>query len=86
MYPKSQLKTDANYYKKTIAKNTSTLMGLRKMLTNVNNKMQQQRRQTQGEEFDIDAITDLYVDVHSGRTPSIKFIFRKEKKTKICRF
>jgi len=82
VYPKTQLKTDADYYKNTIAKNASTLMGLRKMLTNVNNKMQQQRRQTQGEEFDIDAITDLFVDVHSKRTPSENIYVSNRKKDK----
>jgi nitric oxide reductase NorD protein len=82
VYPKSQQKTDSDYYKKTIIKNASTLMGLRKMLTNVNNKMQQQKRQTQGDEFDIDAITDLYVDVHSGHTPSDKIYVSNRKKEK----
>ena len=82
VYPKSQQKTDAAYYKKTIAKNTSTLLGLRKMLTNVNNKMQQQKRQIQGDEFDIDAITDLYIDVHSKRTPSEKVYVSNRKKEK----
>jgi len=82
VYPKSQQKTDLDYYKKTITKNASTLMGLRKMLTNVNNKMQQQKRQTQGDEFDIDAITDLYVDVHSRRTPSDKIYISNRKKDK----
>ena len=82
VYPKSQLKSDTEYYKKTLIKNASTLMGLRKMLTNVNNKMQQQKRQTQGDEFDIDAITDLYVDVHSRRTPSDKIYISNRKKEK----
>lgn len=82
VYPKLQQKTDADYYKNTITKNASTLLGLRKMLTNVNNKMQQQKRQTQGEEFDIDAITDLYVDVHSKRTPSEKVYISNRKKEK----
>lgn len=82
VYPKSQLKTDSDYYKKTITKNASTLIGLRKMLTNVNNKMQQQKRQVQGDEFDIDAITDLYVDVHSKRTPSENIYISKRKKEK----
>lgn len=82
VYPKLQLKTDAEYYQNTIVKNLSTLMGLRKMLTHVNNKMQQQKRQTQGDEFDIDAITDLYVDVHSRRTPSEKIYISNQKKEK----
>ena len=42
VYPKTQLKTDTSYYKKTLNENRSTLVGLRKMLTTVNNKYQQQ--------------------------------------------
>ena len=82
VYPKSLLKNDVNYYLKTIKDNTSTLLNLRKMLTSFNNKYQQQKRQTQGEEFDIDAITDLFVDVNSGHTPSEKVYLSKRKKEK----
>jgi len=82
VYPKTQLKTDVNYYKNTISKNSSTLINLRKILTNLNNKIQQQKRQSQGEEFDIDAITDLYVDVHSKKTPSDKIYLSNRKKEK----
>lgn len=82
VYPKTQLKQNAAYYKETLNTNRATLMGLRKMLTNVNNKYQQQRRQTQGDEFDIDAITDLFIDVHSGHTPSEKIYLSKRKKEK----
>jgi len=82
LYPKNISETDVSYYKKTLKDNASTLMGLRKMLTNVNNKYQQQRRQTQGEEFDIDAITDLYIDIHSGHTPSENIYLSKRKKEK----
>lgn len=82
VYPKSIKESNVDYYKKTIRENASTLMGLRKMLTNVNNKFQQQRRQTQGEEFDLDALIDLYTDVHSGHTPSEKIYLSKRKKEK----
>ncbi len=82
VYPKTQLKTDSPFYKKTLNDNRSTLMGLRKMLTTVNNKYEQQRRQPQGEELDIDAITDLFVDVKSGHTPSEKIYLSKRKKEK----
>lgn len=82
VYPKSILKTNVDYYNETLSKNSSTLLGLRKLLSNVNNKFQQQRRQPQGEEFDIDAITDLFVDVHSGHTPSEKIYLSKKKKEK----
>tara|TARA_A100000171_G_C2123939_1_gene142398 strand:- start:951 stop:1943 length:993 start_codon:yes stop_codon:yes gene_type:complete len=82
VYPKTQLGTDAAYYKNTLKQNASTLMGLRKMLTSVNNKYQQQRRQPQGDEFDLDAITDLFVDIHSKRTPSEKIYLSNRKKDK----
>ncbi len=82
VYPKSILETNVDYYQKTLRENASTLMGLRKMLTSVNNKYQQQRRQTQGEEFDLDALTDLYIDVHSGHTPSENIYLSKRKKEK----
>ena len=82
VYPKTLIKTDVAYYKKTLNQNNSTLTGLRKMLTTFNNKYLQQRRQTQGEEFDIDAITDLFVDVNSGHTPSAKIYISKRKKEK----
>ncbi len=82
VYPKTLLKSDVPYYKKTILENNSTLLGLRKMLTTVNNKYQQQRRQTQGNEFDLDAITDLFVDVHTGHTPSEKIYLSNRKKEK----
>ena len=82
VYPKSLLKANIPYYQRTLSENNSTLIGLRKMLTTVNNKYQQQRRQTQGEEFDIDAITDLFVDVNSGHTPTDKIYLSKRKKEK----
>lgn len=82
VYPKTQQETDSIYYKNTLQKNASTLTGLRKMLTSVNNKYQQQRRQTQGEDFDLDALTDLYVDIHSKHTPSENIYLSKRKKEK----
>jgi len=82
VYPKTQTKTDGVFYNQTLRENRSTLMGLRKMLTTVNNKFQQQRRQPQGEELDIDAITDLFVDIKSGHTPSDKIYLSKRKKEK----
>ena len=82
VFPQTQTETDFDYYKNTLREHASTLMGLRKMLTSVNNKYQQQRRQLQGEEFDLDALTDLYVDVHSGHTPSENIYLSKRKKKK----
>jgi len=82
VYPKTQLKRDTKYYTKTIRDNQTTLTGLRKMLTSVNNKFHIQRRQNQGDEFDLDALTDLYVDIKSGHTPSDNIYLAKRKKEK----
>jgi len=82
VYPVFQEKTDIEYYLKTISKNTSVLNGLRKMLTNVNNKTQQNRRQSQGDEFDIDATTDMITDVLSKKTPSENIYLSNRKKEK----
>lgn len=70
VYPKAVQGTDHAYYKSTLATYATTLVGLRKMLANINNKRRQQLRQPQGSEFDTDALTDLFVDVHSKHTPS----------------
>lgn len=82
VYPKIQHETDGDYYNATIKNNATTLLGLRKMLTSVNNKYQLQRRQLQGDEYDLDAITDLYVDFYSKRTPSEKIYLSNRKKDK----
>ena len=82
LYPKIQQENNIAFYNKTIKENIAVLNGLRKMLTNINNKMQQQRRQTQGNEFDIDSVTDLFVDVHSGHTPSENIYISNRKKEK----
>jgi nitric oxide reductase NorD protein len=82
VYPLAQATTDTNYYQKTILENATTLQGLRKMLTSVNNKMQQVRRQTDGDEFELDALSDMYVDIHSKRTPNENIYLSKRKKEK----
>ncbi|HUH51439.1 MAG TPA: VWA domain-containing protein [Flavobacterium sp.] len=82
VYPRSQLKANPNYYKNTMIKHKTTLVGLRKMLASVNNKMQQQQRQLQGEAFDLDALTDLYTDIHSRVTPDERVYLSKRKKEK----
>lgn len=82
VYPKTQVKIKQDYYKNTMAKYKTTLNGLRKMLTSVNNKMQQQRKQTQGETFDLDVLTDLYADIHSKVTPDERVYLSQRKKDK----
>jgi nitric oxide reductase NorD protein len=82
VYPKTQLKTSPEYYSKTIQKHRVVLNNLRKMLTSVTNKMHVQKRQIQGDNFDLDTLTDLYVDVHSKVSPNERVYISQRKKEK----
>jgi nitric oxide reductase NorD protein len=82
VYPIRQLKIEHLYYNKTIKENTATLNGLRKMLTSINNKFKQVKRQTNGDEYELDALSDMYVDIHARRTPNENIYLSKRKKEK----
>ena len=82
LYPKKTRETDMAYYRKTIQDNAVILTGLRKMLTNINNRYREQRRQPQGDNFDLDALTDRYADLYAGRTPDEKIYLSKQKREK----
>ncbi|MBL7764977.1 MAG: VWA domain-containing protein [Chitinophagaceae bacterium] len=82
VYPSLAVKSESTYYENTIQKNQTTLNGLRKMLTSVNNKRQQVRRQSEGDEFDIDALNDLYMDLANRHTPDEKVYLSRRKKEK----
>ncbi len=82
VYPTTQIKSNSKYYRDTIRENQTTLTGLRKMLASVNNRYHMQRRQNQGEEFDLDALTDLYVSIHSGHSPEENVYLSKKRKEK----
>ena len=82
LYPRNLTRPNPGYYQDTIKKYNSILNGLRKLLSNMDNRLKQHPRQTQGDEFDIDSVTDLYADVHSGHTPSEKIYIENRKKEK----
>ncbi len=75
-------KKHINYYKDTLKKYASTLLALRKMIANVNNRYKQLRRQIDGEEFDLDALVDLFTDIHFKHTPDERIYLSKRKKEK----
>ncbi|MEO5602743.1 MAG: VWA domain-containing protein [Cyclobacteriaceae bacterium] len=70
VYPNKIVEHDTDFYHHTIRDYRSTLQELRKMIANLSNQWQRNKRQNEGHEFDIDSLTDLYIDVHSGHTPS----------------
>ena len=77
-----QHELDYNYYQKTIRKNNSVLNSLRKMVASINNKAQQQKRLSNGANFDLDALVDFYTDIHARKTPNENIYIDKRKKEK----
>lgn len=82
IFPKLIESCDFDYYEKVIRENSQILNHLRKMLTNLNNKYTQQKRQIEGEDFDLDSIIDLYSDIYSKKSPTEKIYLSKRKKEK----
>ncbi len=82
VYPFEQKETSPDYYHATLKQHTTTLMNIRKMLTSLNNKWRLYRRQSSGEDFDLDALTDRYTEVMAKITPNEKVYLSKRKKEK----
>lgn len=82
IFPKNQLESNNVYYIKTIAKYKTLLNMLRKLLSDYNNKLLQHKRQLQGEDFDLDALVDLYTDIHAYKTPDERVYLTQRKKQK----
>jgi len=75
-------KSDPDYCARVMSENKSTLDTLRKMLADVSNKRRQVRYQTQGNNFDVDAVTDMFVEIKSGVTPTEKIYYSDRKNEK----
>lgn len=82
VYPKRILKDSDFYYRKTIENNKSSLLGLRKMFAQLNNSFEISRRQAEGENIDLDALTDFYTDIKSRHTPNERVYLQKKKARK----
>jgi nitric oxide reductase NorD protein len=82
IYPRLQQKRDMDYYSITLKDHIGTLVSLRKMLASFNNKWVQQKKQNQGPEFDIDALTDLFTEVKMRKSPTENFYISSRKKDK----
>ncbi len=79
VYPESPAQSSTDYYRKVISENRQALVALRKMLANVNNKRKQSRFQTQGEDFDTDLVTDMFIDLFNKHTPNEKIYLLNKK-------
>ncbi|HNF71546.1 MAG TPA: VWA domain-containing protein, partial [Chitinophagaceae bacterium] len=68
------------YTEVTLSKYRSVLLQLRKMLSHLYQKRQWTTRQFDGEELDIDAVADWYVDLRTHQSPELKVYRNKQKK------
>ncbi|MEE9431328.1 MAG: hypothetical protein V3V16_09830, partial [Melioribacteraceae bacterium] len=82
VFPKVQKNSAPAYYKKTIEQNRSLLIQLKKNFALLNNKWEQNRRQFSGDNIDIDAATNLFIDIKSNHTPDEKIYVSKRKSSK----
>lgn len=82
VYPAFPQKTNPGYSRQVIDSHAQTLAQMRKMLANLSNRNRQIRFQTEGNEFDMDAVTDMYVDLHHRTNPSDKLYYNARKTEK----
>ncbi len=82
LYVRRLNESDVNYYRNTLKQHAVTLESLRKILANLNNRYTERYRQPDGDEFDLDAVTDYLTDFLSGRSPSEKIYLSKQKRLK----
>lgn len=79
VYPISPTTYNEDYCLQCLQKNSGLLLQLRKLLTSLNNKWQQQRLQVQGSEIDIDMAVNRFADILSGHTASDKIYLSDRK-------
>jgi nitric oxide reductase NorD protein len=70
------------YYHETLEHHKKVLFYLRRVFSKIHNDLEQVRRLPQGEEFDIDALTDVFIDMHNKKTPSDNIYTSKRKRKK----
>ncbi|MFY0644956.1 MAG: NorD protein [Bacteroidia bacterium] len=82
LYAYKETRSKKDYYSKTLNNNRTVLSSLRKSLTSINNKLKQLKYQNQGDEFDLDALTDMVVDLKVNQSISEKIYLDKRKNEK----
>ncbi len=82
VYPEVLNTTHSTYYHQTISKHHLLLLHIRKMIASYHNKLTAFKGQKDGPELDIDALTDMYVDLYSGKTPRENIYINSFKREK----
>lgn len=82
VYPKRILKNHDFYYTETIKNHQATLLKLKKMFAMLTNTLEVSRRQPDGDNIDLDALTDFYADLAAKRTPNERVYLHRRKTRK----
>lgn len=82
IFPKKVDEKDNHYLKNTLTQNRGLLTQLKKTFALLNNQREQVTRQINGDDIDIDAATDLFVDLKARRNPNERVYISKRKKAK----
>ena len=69
-----------DYAQKCINENALTLSSLRRKFAQINQVRRQVNKLSDGEEYDLDSIVDMFTDIKSGHTPSENIYLSKRKK------
>ncbi len=85
VYPEKPDRLSAGYVQHALNAERGTLARLRRKLSSVNNEMEQVRRQSSGEEPDLDALVDNFSELAAGKTPSEKvYLSRRKRKRELA--
>jgi len=82
VFPVKTTEENIGYYTQTLKTNARILRNLKKRLAKMDNALEVVRRQPNGDDFDIDAVTDMYTDILSKHTPNEKIYVSKRKRKK----
>lgn len=82
VFPSIVKEVDKNYYQNTLKNNARTLRALKKRFAMMDNALELIKRQASGEEFDLDAVTDMYCDIKAQHTPNENIYLSKRKRKK----
>ncbi len=82
VFPSKTVDDNVDYYTKTLKTNARILRNLKKRFAQMDNALEVVHRQSNGEDFDIDAVTDMYADIVAKHTPDEKIYLSKRKRKK----
>ncbi len=82
VFPQKLNKANPVYFQNTIEQNRSLLLRLKKNFAILNNKWEQKRSQINGDNIDIDAATNFFIDIKTRHTPDEKIYYANRKTSK----